>query len=111
VKLDARMRRTDEATTPKDADLHAEVAAIFLGHQVGGSLGSPEERMERTVDAAIFVDAVVILGPCIFPPGLELLEGKFAGGVAVHLVGAEKNEKEAAALARTRLEFGLRIPF
>jgi hypothetical protein len=42
VKLEAGMRWSSEADAAEDADFHPEVAAIFLGHQVGGSLGSPE---------------------------------------------------------------------
>ena len=37
VKLDAGMRWSSEADAAEDADFHPEVAAIFLGHQVGGS--------------------------------------------------------------------------
>ena len=38
VQLDTGMRRTGKAATAENAHFHPEVAAIFLRHQVGGSL-------------------------------------------------------------------------
>ena len=73
MEFDARMRRPGEAATSEDANLHAEVPAVLLRHQVGGSLRSAEERMQRAVDAAIFRDAVVVLWAGVFPTGFQLL--------------------------------------
>ena len=92
VKFDAGVRRPGEATAAENTDLHAEIAAIFLSHQVSRGLGGTEERMKRAVDAAIFIDAVEVFGTGVFPAGFEFLQREFVGGIAVDLVGAETNE-------------------
>src|ERR1700687_6132563 len=48
--------------------------------------------MERAVDAAIFIDAVEVRRARVIPAGFEFLEGNFVGGIAVNLIGTEKNE-------------------
>ena len=77
MEFDAGMRGPCEASTSEDANLHAEVTAVLLSHQVGGSLRSAEERMQRAVDAAIFRDAVVVLRAGVFPTRFELLKRAF----------------------------------
>ena len=92
VEFDGGMGGTGQTATAENSDLHSEVAAVFLGHQVRGGLRSTEERMQRAVDAAIFADAVIVLGPSIFPAGFELLERKFVGRIAINFVSAEIDE-------------------
>ena len=60
--------------------------------------------MERLVDPAIFADAVVVFWPGVFPAGFELLEGKFVGGVAIDLIGAEKDEDRFGTMEARGLE-------
>ena len=98
VKLDAGMRRAGEASASENADFHAEIPAVFLGHQVRRGFGGAEERMQRAVDAAIFGDAVVVLWAGIFPAGFQFLEGEFVGRVTINLVGAQKNEDRFGAM-------------
>jgi len=54
--------------------------------------------MQSAVDATIFGDAVVVFRPCVFPAGLELLEGNFVRGIPINLVGAKENEDSFRAV-------------
>src|SRR6516165_884203 len=54
--------------------------------------------MECLVDPAIFLDAVVVFWPGIFPAGFELLKRKFVRDVAINLVGAKKDEDRFGAM-------------
>ena len=98
VKFDARMRRPGEASPAENADFHTEVAAVFLGHQVCGRFRRAKERMKRPVDAAIFVDAFVVLGAGVLPAGLQLFQGNFIGGIAINFVGADEDEDGLGAV-------------
>src|SRR2546423_3072232 len=83
------MRRAGEAAAAKDADVHFEVAAVFLCDQIGGGFGCAKEGVKRAVDPAIFGDAVKILGAGVFPTRGKFDERNFVGGVAIKFVGAE----------------------
>jgi hypothetical protein len=48
--------------------------------------------MECLIDPAIFLDAVVVFWPGVFPAGFELLKREFVRNVAIDLVGAKKDE-------------------
>ena len=60
--------------------------------------------MERLVDPAIFADAVVVFWPGVFPARFELLEGKLVGGVAIDLIGAQKDEDRLGTMEARGLE-------
>src|SRR3974390_397547 len=98
------MRRASEEAAAKNTTLHAKVAAVFLGHQIRGSLRSAEERMQGTVDAALLGDAVVVFRTRVLPAGFQFLERKFVGRVAVDFVGAEQNEHRFGAMEAGSLE-------
>ena len=55
------MGRASQAASPQAAGGQAEVAAVFLDHEVGRRLGGAEEGMQALVDAEVFRDAVLDL--------------------------------------------------
>ncbi len=98
VKFDAGMRRASEAATAKNADVHFEVAAVFLCDQIGSGFGCAKERVKRAVNAAIFGDAVKILGASVFPTRGKFDERNFVGSVAINFVGAKEKENGFGAM-------------
>ena len=92
VKFDAGVRRPGEAAAAENTDLHSEIAAVFLGHQVRRRFRGAKQRMQRAVNAAVFRNAVVVFRSRILPAGFQFLERDFVGGVAINLVGAQKDE-------------------
>jgi len=87
VQLDAGVVGPGEATAAQAAGLQAEVAAVFLDHDVGRDLRGAEDRVLRAVDAEVFGDAIGVGGVVVVPAGRQLAEANFVGGVAVDLVG------------------------
>ena len=71
VEFDAGVRRAGKTAAAEDADVHAEVAAVFLGHEIGGGFRSAEERVKSAINAAIFVDALEIFGAGVIPARFE----------------------------------------
>src|SRR2546430_2905204 len=104
VKSDAGMRRAGEAAAAKDADVHFEVAAVFLCDQIGGGFGCAKEGVKRAVDPAIFGDAVKILGAGVFPTRGKFDERNFVGSVAINFVGAEEKENGFGAMLASGFE-------
>src|SRR5256885_15761325 len=101
------MRRAGEAAAAKDADVHFEVAAVFLCDQIGGGFGCAKEGVKRAVDPAIFGDAVKILGAGVFPTRGKFLSSNFPRGGATNAPGAlEKAHGIAATVARGFYAFG-----
>ena len=45
-----------QAAAAKDADIEPEISSVFLGHYVRRDFGSPENRMRRAVNAALFAN-------------------------------------------------------
>ncbi len=60
--------------------------------------------MKRAVNAAIFGDAVKILGARVFPASGKFDERNFIGGVAVNFVGAEEKENGFGAMLASGFE-------
>ena len=58
VQLDAGVVRAGQAAAAQAAGRHAEVAAVFLHHHVGGDLGGAEERVLGLVDGEALGNAV-----------------------------------------------------
>ena len=92
VQLDRAVERAGQAAAAEDARLHAEVAAVFLGHHVARELADAEEAVDAAVDPAGLVDAVVVLGVGVVVAGLVLDQRQLVGHVAVDLVGAHEDE-------------------
>src|SRR5262249_19098383 len=74
MQLNRRVLRTREASTPKDANRHLEVAPELLAQHISRYLGGPEERMEALVNGDRFADAVQAIG--IVVPGVQLQQGE-----------------------------------
>ncbi len=93
MQLDAGMVRTGEATAAQCAGGQAEIAPVFLDHDVGGDFGGAEKRVLGLVDGEGFRDTVFVGGVGVVPAGFELGERDAIGRVAVDLVGAHVHER------------------
>lgn len=60
VELYSGMVGTGEAAASKAAGGHAEVAAVFLDHDVAGDFGGSEEGVFTLVNGEAFGDAVLV---------------------------------------------------
>ena len=92
------MRRAREAAAAENPHAHSEIAAVFLRVDVRGNFGSAEQRMQRAVNAAGFVDSFVIGRIGIVVASRGLLQRLLVGRVAVHFVGAHENKCGVAAM-------------
>lgn len=92
VEFDARVVGTGEAAAAQAASGQAEVAAIFLDHDVGGDFGGTEERVFRLVDGEVLGDAVGVGGVVVVPAGFKFLESDGVGSVTIDLVGGHVDE-------------------
>ena len=104
MQLDARVGRAGEAAAAQGAGAHAEVAPVLLHEDVRRDLRRAKDRVRRLVDAEVLRDAV---GECrvgVVPARLEFHERQLVGRVAVHLVGAEVDERRLDAVHARRLQ-------
>ena len=92
MQLDPAVVGTRQAAATQAAGLHAEVAPIFLHHDVTGELRGPKEAVFALVDAECFSDAVEVGRVGEVPACIELFECQFIGLVAVDLVRAHVRE-------------------
>ena len=92
MKFHAAVAGPGEASAAEDPDFQAKVAAVFLRHYVSGDFRCAKYGMQRAVNAAIFVDAFVILRARIIVARGKLFHRNFVGRVAIDLVGAHENE-------------------
>src|SRR5439155_4997045 len=72
--------------------------AILLGHDIGSGFGSAEYGMKRLVDAAAFINTVVVFRLCILEARRQLDERDAVGRIPVDLVGAHQNERGVRAV-------------
>jgi hypothetical protein len=86
------MRWPSEATSAKDAHIHIEVATVLLGGEIGSPFGGPEQRVERAVDPAGFINAGEIFCARIVVSGVQLLERYLVRRVAIDFVCVHENE-------------------
>src|SRR5256885_42765 len=80
------MIRPSKTTTAQAASHHAEIASIFLHHNVGSDLRSTKQRVLRLINPRRLAYAVVVLGPGILPSRFSLNERQIVRCVAVNLV-------------------------
>ena len=102
VQFGARMGRACQAAAAEGAGLQTEVATVFLGHDIGGHLGSAKDAVLGLVDAHALVDAEPVEGVRFvqLPSRFLFNERQGVGAVAVDLVGAgEKEGRLRAELA------------
>src|SRR5204863_333696 len=95
MELDAGMRRAGQASAAKDAYPHFEVPPIFLSDEVGGCLRRSKQRMQRAVDPAGLVNAVVIFKARI----VERFSSSFSGislGASPYTLLVLRNTKTAS---------------
>ena len=92
VKFDPGVGRSGEATTAENADVHFEVATIFLGDEIGSGFGGAKEGVERAINAAGFVNTIEVFRAGIVPARGKFGEGNFIGGVSIDFIGAEEDE-------------------
>lgn len=92
VKLHAGVVGTGETAPAQRAGGHAEVASIFLDHDVSSYLGGSEEGVLTLVDGEVFGDAVSVGWICVVPASLKLRQGDGIGPVAVDLVRRHVDE-------------------
>ena len=97
VQFDAGMVRAGQAAAAQAAGRHAEVAAVFLHHDVGRHLGGAEQGVLGLVDGERFRDAVGVGRVGVIPAGLQLLQRDGVGQVAIDLVGGHVNEGRLGA--------------
>jgi hypothetical protein len=60
--------------------------------------------MQRPVDSAVFIDAVIVLLPHVFPAGFELLKRKLVRSVPVNLVGVQEHKNCLGTMETTGLQ-------
>ena len=104
VQLDPGMIRPGQAAAPQAAGRLAEVAAVFLYHDVGGDLGGAEEGMLGLVDREGFRNALGIGRVGVVPAGGQFAQGDAVGDIAVDLVRAHVHEGRFRAGLASRLE-------
>lgn len=92
VQLDAGMIWTGKASSAQTTGRHAEIASVFLDHDVGSYLGSSEEGVLALINGEVFGDAVGVGLIGVIPSGLKLGEFDAVGSVAVDLVRGHVNE-------------------
>ena len=92
VEFDSAVVGAGEASSAEAARRHAEVAAVFLDHDIGGDFGGAEEGVFALVDGEILADAVLVSGIVVVPAGLELFEGDAVGPVSVDFVRRHVDE-------------------
>lgn len=90
--INAAVIQDGKAAAAQSAGLHAEVAAVFLHHDVGSGLRRAEETVLALIDGEFFGDAASIGGVVVVPAGVELLELDRVWPVAIDLVGAHVDE-------------------
>ena len=100
MQLDAAVVRAGQAAAAQTAGLHAEVAAVFLHHDVAGDLGGAEEAVLALVDAQRLVDAVVVAPVGVVPARRQFVQWQFVGRVAIDLVGAHVDEHAPRGMRR-----------
>src|SRR6516164_4866196 len=93
------MAGSRETTAPEANCGHTEVAPVLLHEQVGGELGGPKQAVGGGVDAAGFVDALVVFFARVVPAGGPLLQRKLVGSIAVDFVAAHEDEGRFRAVA------------
>ena len=86
------MRRPGQAAATEDAHVHPEIAPVFLRHQVRRRFRRAKQRMQRAVDPAGFLHALVIFRARIVIASRKFLQRNLVGRVAINFVRAQKNE-------------------
>ncbi len=99
VQLDPGMIRAGQTAAAQATGRQAEVAAIFLHHHVGGSLGGAEHGVLGLVDGKGLGNAARKLRVGIVPTPLQFLEGNGVGPIPVDLVGGHVNEGRLRTVA------------
>ena len=102
MQLCSRVGRAGETAAAETGRFHSEVAAIFLGRHVGGSLGRAKERMQAAVDGHGLVDAD--LAVAIIVAFVQFDEFEVVGSIAIDLVGRGEDHRHAPARPPYRLE-------
>ena len=101
VEFDAGVIGAGEAAAAEAAGGHAEVAAVFLDHDVRGGLGGTEEGVFGLIDGKVLGDAVGVAWIGVVPAGLEFGQGDGVWFVTIDLVGGHVGERGLrAGLAR-----------
>jgi hypothetical protein len=70
MQLHAGMVGACEATAPQTMRLHAEIAPILLGHDVGRNFTCAENGMFGTVDPHLFRNPIIVARQCVLPAPL-----------------------------------------
>src|ERR1700730_12792143 len=86
------MRWARQASAAKHAYLHSEISAVFLRHQISGSLRSAKQGVYRTVNPAILIDSVIIFRARVVPSRFELFQRQLVRRISIHLVCAKQRE-------------------
>lgn len=92
VEFDSAVVGAGEASAAQAAGFHAEVASIFLNHDIGGNFGGTEEAVLALIDRELLSDAVYVSVVIVIPARGEFLEPDGIGPVAVNLIGAHVDE-------------------
>src|ERR1700732_2772576 len=77
VQLHPGMVGPGETSSPEEAHLEAEVAAVLLRENVASHFGGAENGMGRAVDSALLVDSLPIGGVSVLVNLSQLLQGYF----------------------------------
>lgn len=93
VEFYARVIRAGEAAAAQGTGGQAEVAAVFLDHDVSGDLRGTEKGVFGLIYGERFRDTLFVGGVGVVPAGPKFEQRNGIGGVAVNLVGAHVHER------------------
>jgi hypothetical protein len=75
TQFDSGAVRSSKTATSEATGIHAEVATVFLDHDIGSDLRRTKETMPAPVNPHVLSDAVVVLEACVFPACREFSKG------------------------------------
>jgi hypothetical protein len=104
MQFHAGVIRAGQASAAQAAGRHAEVAAVFLNHDVARDLRRAEDGMLALIDGEIFRDTVFIGRVGIVPARFQFGQSQRIGTVAIHFVGRHMNEGRFGTGAARRFE-------
>ena len=82
-----------EAAPAQAAGGHVEVPAVLLHHYVRCHLARAEEAMQGPVNREDLGNTLRVLWVSIIPARFQLCEAEPVGGIAVHLIGTQMDER------------------
>jgi hypothetical protein len=71
--------RAGEAAAAQGAAFHAEVAPVFLHHDIGGDLRRAKEAVLALVDGELLGDAAGVSGIVVVPAGVVTMSRSWPG--------------------------------